>query len=1480
MYVATGLVSFVVLLQFTAVAGHQGASARRSYHEPLDAAGTLRRWQNATILTATAAATTGGTLEEGQLEVLLEIWQSLKCSHSRWDDRTRCPSWASCSGGNSGGGLVLEIDLSYAGCRGAMIIARWRELYALQKLNFTNNGLRGSLPAAWSELSRLQQVDLSSNSLKGALPVEWAALHNLQVLDLSRNELTGELPQTWCELALLQKLSLSHNKLSGGLPSSWYQLATLHSLFLEHNKLTGQLPVEWSRLQTIHVLQLHHNTLSGPLPAEWRALSSLTRLGLSHNMLVGRLPGEWCELSNLTNLGLNTNQLEGVLPTEWYRLSRLERLYLRHNKLDGPLPVEWRKLNRLEWLVLSKNKLSGQLPSEWGHWGSLQEVYLDSNELSGPLPAQWHMLSRLRSLNLRLNKLTQQLPTEWSQLGSLAHLYVDRNKLHGSLPAEWGDMASLRRLSLNQNRLTGRLPSEWAKLGSLEQLWLCQNMLTGQLPATWASLRHLWLMWLNNNKLTGPLPAEWGSLDGLRSLYLHNNELNGTLPSAWRQLRKLPALSLSSNLLHGQLPPEWAEMRSLRTLEMQNNELYGPLPGEWSKMTGLEQLSIPHNYLSGPLPPAWGKLANLKILNLYSNELTGALPVAWQDLSSLQELKLTNNKVGGSLPAAWSKLRKVQQLKLAANRFEGVLPPEWSALKDLHSLFLQMNNISGALPAEWAGMQRLERLQLDGNRISGFLPREWGKLPLKKMSFGKNYLHGPLPPEWKNMRKLTALNLNYNRLTGSLPSEWSCMRTMKFLRVHHNNLHGYLNLFHNELNGPFPVSWTNLRGLRVLDLGSNRLTGEMPSGFSALTELRSLILHRNGFKGPFPDVSGMLQMRDLLAYANSFSGPLPRLLSTPAKGGSYRAVLLHNNKFAGRFDAIGNPDLRLLLALPGNHLGRPEVSIDSFQKAAKAEPFIGARADSALFRSTRPPTLTLLLPALAVVICLFVHMRLPSYTPLGRLHIGDLFLRRNFAALRSALLAHAFLAAFLGAVYRWAQTPGFANEFFNQYAATYCQGNFVAFAFVCMTFAAASYVQTLLQLPRHVSQSSRMRLVWSAKCSLWFRVILSTILTSWPALLNVFVNCSPYVPDILLHMDPYLPLIGAILHVFVQPPLLRKIARAAKIAAYELQVLQQVSAWVLPLATVVVLSPSCYGAWWQLMPECRETTWRCEHGSGPHGWLTYCTSENVFDIQLDTECSILNSTHCILGRALSAAEICSERWSRPASCTASAIDIVGMFIFEKFLVACVLTPTLLLVSSFARSELPWWAVVGLLLEDGPDGARTSLAVQGTGIGLKLKLVPLSAKFYPPEVLQRLSVWADLSFSWGLLYPPIAIAGLGHVFIEAWCYERAVSHFRYRWQHSREVFQIPRATMLTWFMAANVVAALHVASVVREEPDAQDVASALAMVVFSWVAGFWRGCRQVAAVPELEVEAQGVELARRSRQPSSIPDEQMESSDSD
>eukprot|EP00929_Paragymnodinium_shiwhaense_P028678 TRINITY_DN16580_c0_g1_i9.p1 TRINITY_DN16580_c0_g1~~TRINITY_DN16580_c0_g1_i9.p1 ORF type:complete len:1088 (-),score=33.50 TRINITY_DN16580_c0_g1_i9:353-3616(-) len=964
--------------------------------------------------------------------------------------------------------------------------------------------------------------------------------------------------------------------------------------------------------------------------------------------------------------------------------------------------------------------------------------------------------------------------------------------------AIWSSLSRLEDFDLSINKITGELPVAFRQLRSLSHLKLRFNHLHGQLPAAWAELVSLHWLELDNNKLSGALPGEWGDLGNLTWLDISNNELTGALPASWSRLRSLRDLFLDRNQLCDQLPVEWAELRSLERLVLQTNNLQGQLPAAWAKLVSLDQLDLKNNKVSGALPGAWGDLGNLWNLDISNNELTGALPASWSRLRRLRNLYLERNQLCEQLPAEWAKLRSLQELFLQMNRFHGELPAKWAELVSLRWLDVSYNKVSGALPGEWGDLGNLLVLDISHNLLAGSIPAAWG-----------------------NLSSLRGISASNNRLSGTLP-----------------------------------VEFCNLTALGSLLVGQNRLTGSLPAEMSRMRALRYLVLDNNRFEGPFPNISDMAKLSYLVAHGNRLSGDLPRLRND----GNYVAVTLHSNRFHGRISDIGKPaSLQMLLGLPGNYLvGRTS----QLGVVSRAEPFIDESGWSATVHRSGPPRKTLVLLTAVFATWKLVRWRLPRTTVPRLCSIADMLLLDTFGTLRRAVVCQAFIAVTSAVVYSYLAPQFFELWDLNRYGSTLVKGGGLVFLLVSIPGSATFLLPTLLILPRHPSATPRTRFLRAEKLRVWTGTLAACLLTSLPGILNVYVQCSPSVPRAISSVKAFLPVIAAVLQGFVQPELLRFVARVSEIPLYKLQALQGASSWVLPLVATVLLSPGCYGAWWRFLEVCNEeVNLQCDYGHGAAGWRTYCRSNRSLDIVKEFGCHFENRTHCIRPLYASVETICGERWADPGSCTSSIIDIVGLFVFDKMCFACLLPLSLLLVSSCAQSHVPRWTPLGIVKTDSLDGVRVALQFQSGRLGVNKQLMALSSRFSPTQVMLRLSVSSDVALAWGLLYPPVAIAGLAQFLIEEWCYDVARNRLRFHQQLAQEVFQAPTYIMLAWYMVANIFGAVHVASALCDEPSWLVLALSLIVVTMSWIIGFRRSSglvnasRSTQETLQLELSAQ-------------------------
>ena len=174
--------------------------------------------------------------------------------------------------------------------------------------------LDGTIPAKLADLSALKKLQLTNLGLTGAIPASLGGMPDLIDVDLSGNRLSGAIPAALGSLSSLEKLLLADNGLSGAIPAELGNLSNLSYMTLLRNDLSGAIPAALGSLSSLEVLILNSNGLSGAIPAELGNLSNLTTLYVFDNRLTGRIPPELGSLTRLTALALAYNNLIGCIP--------------------------------------------------------------------------------------------------------------------------------------------------------------------------------------------------------------------------------------------------------------------------------------------------------------------------------------------------------------------------------------------------------------------------------------------------------------------------------------------------------------------------------------------------------------------------------------------------------------------------------------------------------------------------------------------------------------------------------------------------------------------------------------------------------------------------------------------------------------------------------------------------------------------------------------------------------------------------------------------------------------------------------------------------------------------------------------------------------------------------------------------------------------------------------------------------------------
>jgi len=300
-------------------------------------------------------------------------------------------------------------------------------------INWSSQGLKGTISSDIESLKDLQYLILANNQLSGQIPKEIGNLVNLVELKLFNNNFSGSIPKEIGKLRKLQYIWLSTNRFSGSIPNEIGDLPDLFSLYLHNNQLSGEIPVKLCDLSNLNYLLLDENKLSGSIPKEIGKLKKLRSLFLSLNRLTGRIPDEIASLSNLQALSLASNRLTGSIPKAIGKMSSLVQLMLHTNSLSGSIPSEMGKLHNMTLLWLFDNQLTGDIPSEIGNLKALWHLVLADNKLTG-VPSSFAKL-QTRTIALFPNPVS-----------SIPYDAFTKNTAAGLSPQNWTNIFSLSSL--------------------------------------------------------------------------------------------------------------------------------------------------------------------------------------------------------------------------------------------------------------------------------------------------------------------------------------------------------------------------------------------------------------------------------------------------------------------------------------------------------------------------------------------------------------------------------------------------------------------------------------------------------------------------------------------------------------------------------------------------------------------------------------------------------------------------------------------------------------------------------------------------------------------------------------------------------------------------------------------------------------------------------------------------------------------------
>ena len=479
-------------------------------------------------------------------------------------------------------------------------------------ISLAHRNVTGELPNDFFfDLETLERLDFYNNSISGSIPRSLSILSDLTYIHFSLNFLGGTIPDIFGNLTKLQRLSISSNRLDGTIPESIFDLTNLeHLSFALNQQLGGTISEGIGNLLNLQRIYLHYNDFNGTLPQRLFGLHNLTKLYLYHNNFNGSISDGIGNLTNLDLLMLNQNLFSGEIPKTIRNLKNLQRLILYENILTGEIP-DIVDLQKLEHLYLNSNRLRGKIPDGIGKLVNLKILALSTNFLEGEIPITFGNLTNLTLLGLANNSLTSSIPIELMSLPELQEVYVHNNTLSGTLPPLIAP--KLKNFDARSNVFTGLLPSAFFVLPLLKLLSVSDNCLSTDLShiteCNASNIESLMLVGIGQSsrckdqskglfRVHHTIPKCIWRIESLREVYLAGNGLRGSLESL--NLPNISKLFLNNNLIGGELP-SLINISTATVVDISNNRISGRLNLDVAEFENQSMYNADFNRLSGPL---------------------------------------------------------------------------------------------------------------------------------------------------------------------------------------------------------------------------------------------------------------------------------------------------------------------------------------------------------------------------------------------------------------------------------------------------------------------------------------------------------------------------------------------------------------------------------------------------------------------------------------------------------------------------------------------------------------------------------------------------------------------------------------------------------------------------------------------------------------------------------------------------------------
>uniref|UniRef100_A0A453NDH4 Uncharacterized protein n=1 Tax=Aegilops tauschii subsp. strangulata TaxID=200361 RepID=A0A453NDH4_AEGTS len=352
--------------------------------------------------------------------------------------------------------------------------------------------------------------------------------------------------------------------------------------------------------------------------------------------------------------------------------------------------------------------------------------------------------------------------------------------------------------------------------------------------------------------------------------------------------RTVSDVLLASRGIEGSISQFLGNLTGLLRLNLSCNSLSGGLPLELVSSSSIIVLDVSFNRLTGGLSelPSSTPARPLQVVNVSSNLFTGRFPSTWEVMKSLVALNAKNNSFTGQLPTILClSAPSFTVLELSFNEFSGNIPPGLGNCSMLKLLSAGYNNLSGTLPDDVFKVTSLEHLSLPNNWLEGALNGIIKLKNLVSLDLGGNELSGNIPESIGELKSLEELHLEQNHMSGELPSALSNCTQLITISLKGNQFRGELT----------KVNFSNLPNLEKIDLLHNNFIGNIPESLYLCSKLTALRLSGNHLHGQLSEKIGNLKSLSFLSVANLSLTNITRTLQILGSSRSLTNLFIGSN---------------------------------------------------------------------------------------------------------------------------------------------------------------------------------------------------------------------------------------------------------------------------------------------------------------------------------------------------------------------------------------------------------------------------------------------------------------------------------------------------------------------------------------------------------------------------------------------------------